>query len=206
MRCSISVMSAMADDVSTPKTETAEDRSSARELILDAAERVVARDGARRLTIDAVVKESGFSKGGVLYNFPSKLDMIKGMVQRIVDSHTQRHEAALARAEAEGSSPLEAMARALVSKEEREVDRQVSMGLLAAAAENPELIDPIRDAIARIRSDIVAHAADPQLATIMLLASDGLHFSDILGLDILADDEREAVEARLIALVSEPPQ
>ena len=199
-------MSIMADDASTPKTETADDRSSTRELILDAAERVVAREGARRLTIDAVVKESGYSKGGVLYNFPSKLDLIKGMVQRIVDSHTQRHEAALARAEAEGSSALEAMARALVSKEEREVDRQVSMGLLAAAAENPELIDPIRDAIARIRADIVAHAADPQLATIMLLASDGLHFSDILGLDILADDEREAVEARLIALASEPPQ
>ena len=181
-----------------------EDRASTRDLILDAAERVVARDGARRLTIDAVVKESGYSKGGVLYNFPSKLALIKGMVGRMVDSHTQRHEAALAEAEAEDRSPLEAMARALVCKEGREVDRQVSMGLLAAAAENPELIDPIRDAIARMRGDILAHAPDPQLASIMLLAADGLHFSDILGLDILSDDEREAIEARLIALVSEP--
>ena len=183
-----------------------EDRASTRDLILDAAERVVARDGARRLTIDAVVKESGYSKGGVLYNFPSKLDLIKGMVQRMVDSHTQRHETALADAEADGRSPLEAMARVLVCKEEREIDRQVSMGLLAAAAENPELIDPIRDAVASMRGDILARAPDPQLASIMLLAADGLHFSDILGLDILSDDERVAVEARIIALVSEPTQ
>ncbi len=194
----------MADDGSNVKSESGEDRASTRELILDAAERVVAREGARRLTIDAVVKESGYSKGGVLYNFPSKLALIQGMVQRMVDSHTQRHEAALAQAEAEGSSPLEAMARALVCKKERELDRQVSMGLLAAAAENPELIDPVREAVASMRADILAHAPDPQLATIMLLAADGLHFSDILGLDILGDDERAAVEARIIALASEP--
>jgi AcrR family transcriptional regulator len=196
----------MVDGISNTTPDTGEDRNSTRALILDAAERVVAREGSRRLTIDAVVKESGYSKGGVLYNFPSKLDLIKGMVQRIVDLHTQRHDAAMAAADAEGRPPLEAMARALISKEERDVDRQVSMGLLAAAAEHPELIDPIRDAIARIRADILAHAPDPELATIMLLASDGLHFSDILGLDILGDEQRAAIEARLIALVSEPPQ
>ena len=192
----------MAEQIATG----GEDRASTRDLILDAAERVVARDGARRLTIDAVVKESGYSKGGVLYNFPSKLALIKGMVQRMVDSHTQRHEAALAQAEAEGRSPLEAMARTLVNKEDRAIDRQVSMGLLAAAAEHPELVDPVREAMARMRGDLLAHSGDPVLAWIMMLAADGLHFSDILGLDILNDDERDAVEARLIALVSEPPQ
>ena len=105
-----------------------EDRASTRDLILDAAERVVARDGARRLTIDAVVKESGYSKGGILYNFPSKLALIKGMVERVVDSHAERHQAAISEAEAEGRSPLEAMARVLMRKKERDLDRQVSMG------------------------------------------------------------------------------
>lgn len=171
------------------------------DLILDAAERVVARDGARKLTIDAVVRESGFSKGGVLYNFPSKLELIKGMVARMVESFTQRHDAAMAEGDADGSGPLKAMVSALVCKD-AEMDRQVSMGLLAALAENPELIDPVRDAIAKMRADMLAHAADPELATIVLLAADGLHFSDILGLDILSETERAAVEARLLALVT----
>ena len=69
------------------------DKASTAEQILDAAERVVARDGAH-LTIDAVVKESGFSKGGVLYNFPSKLELIKGMVARMTARFLSRHEAA----------------------------------------------------------------------------------------------------------------
>lgn len=171
------------------------------DLILDAAERVVARDGARKLTIDAVVRESGFSKGGVLYNFPSKLDLIKGMVARMVESFTRRHEAVMAEGDADGTGPLRAMVNALVCKD-GEMDRQVSMGLLAALAENPELIDPIRDAIAKMRADMLAHAADPELANIVLLAADGLHFSDILGLDILSETERAAVEARLLALVT----
>lgn len=173
------------------------------DLILDAAERVVAREGARKLTIDAVVKESGFSKGGVLYNFPSKLDLIKGMVTRMVENFTARHDAAVRQAEADGSAPLRAMVEALITKEP-EVDRSVSMGLLAATAENPELIDPIRDAIARMRADILAHARDPEIVNIVLLAADGLHFSHILGLDILSEAERGAVEARLLALVTEP--
>ncbi|XBQ16706.1 MAG: TetR/AcrR family transcriptional regulator [Oceanicaulis sp.] len=186
------------------ETEKDDARPSTPDLILDAAERVVAREGARRLTIDAVVKESGFSKGGVLYNFPSKLDLIKGMVARMVTSFTEDHAAAMKQAEADGTSPLQGMVQALLRKKEDDMERQVSMGLLAAIAENPELIDPIRDALAAIREDLIAHAPDPVLASVVLLAADGLHFSDILGLDVIGEDDRAAVEARLLSLVSEP--
>lgn len=178
------------------------EKPSTRELILDAAERVVAREGARRLTIDAVVQESGFSKGGVLYNFPSKKALIEGMVGRMVDQTRARHDAALDEAEAEGTDPVAAIARSLL--DQKDMDRAVSMGLLAAVAEDPDLILPIRDAIAEMRDDLRARASDPTLASIVMLAADGLHFSDILGLDILPDDQRDAVEARLITLVSEP--
>lgn len=178
------------------------EKPSTREVILDAAERVVARDGSRRLTIDAVVQESGFSKGGVLYNFPSKQALIEGMVARMVAQTRARHDAALNEAEAAGEDPMPAMVRCLL--QQKEMDRAVSMGLLAALAEQPDLINPIRAAIAEMRDEMIARAADPELASIIMLAADGLHFSDILGLDILPDDQREAVEARLVALASEP--
>ena len=172
-----------------------------RELILDAAEQVVAREGAKRLTIDAVVKESGFSKGGVLYNFPSKLDLIKGMVERMVDYAEAEYARAVAQARASGAPLAPAIVEAMCWH--KEIDNQVSMGLLAAVAEHPELIDPIREAMGRIRDELIAHAPDPELARIAMLAADGLHFSDILGLDVLKPEERAATQARLIALVSE---
>jgi hypothetical protein len=43
-----------------------------KDRILDAAERVVLRDGVTHLTLDAVAAETGISKGGLLYHFPSK--------------------------------------------------------------------------------------------------------------------------------------
>lgn len=177
------------------------DKPATREIILDAAERVVARDGARRLTIDAVVQESGYSKGGVLYNFPSKQALIEGMVARMVAETRARHDAALEQAKTNGEEPLPAMVRSLL--QQKEVDRAVSMGLLAALAEQPELIAPIRTAIAEMRDEMLAHAADPELAAIIMLAADGLHFSDILGLEALPDDQREAVETRLILLAGQ---
>jgi len=179
------------------------EKQSTAEQILDAAERVVARDGAR-LTIDAVVKESGFSKGGVLYNFPSKLALIEGMVSRMCSNFELRHETAKQDALANDQSVVPAMVCAML--EDKDIDRQVSMGLLAAMAENPELIGPVRESIAKMREDMLSHAPDPVMACIALLAADGLHFSEILGLDVLTPDQREAVEARLIQLLSESPQ
>jgi len=177
-------------------------KTPTRDLILEAAERVVAREGARRLTIDAVVRESGFSKGGVLYNFPSKQALIEGMIRRMVDHAESEHERALKDAEAAGADPLSAVVRAALRH--HRLDREVSMALLAAVAESPELIDPVREALARMRSSALANASDKVLARIALLAADGLHFSDILGLETLTDQEREAVEARLADLVAEP--
>ncbi|HZB75928.1 MAG TPA: TetR family transcriptional regulator, partial [Solirubrobacteraceae bacterium] len=44
-------------------------RPSRREALLDAAIRVIRRDGAQKLTLDAVAAEAGVSKGGILYHF-----------------------------------------------------------------------------------------------------------------------------------------
>lgn len=187
----------------TPIAHQSEEKPSTSGLILDAAERVVARDGAS-LTIDAVVKESGFSKGGILYNFPSKKALIEGMIQRMTDHVLERHETAKALAMAENAPLLPALISAFF--DDKHVDRQVHMGLLAALAENPELIEPIRRVLQQIREDMLTYASDPYMARIVMLAADGLRFSEILGLETCTPDERAAIEARLITLVTESPR
>ncbi|WP_440958077.1 TetR/AcrR family transcriptional regulator [Oceanicaulis sp. LC35] len=181
----------------------AAEKVSTSDLILDAAERVVARDGAH-LTIDAVVKESGFSKGGVLYNFPSKTALIEGMIARMTGRFLERHKAAKAAAQADGAPMLRAMFRAFF--DDKAVDRQVYMGLLAALAENPEMIEPVRTIHMQIRDEVLTQAPNADIARIAMLAADGLHFAEILGLECFSPDERSAIEARLIALVTESPQ
>jgi|GEM_PF-6563964 len=45
---------------------------NSREVILNAAEMVVVEVGAAHLTLDAVAQKAVVSKGGLLYNFPTK--------------------------------------------------------------------------------------------------------------------------------------
>lgn len=57
-------------------------RSIDRDKVLDTAEEIVATQGAAGLTIDAVAKAMGISKGGVQYCFGSKDALIDAMFDR----------------------------------------------------------------------------------------------------------------------------
>lgn len=57
-------------------------RSIDRDKVLDIAEEIVATQGAAGLTIDAVAKAMGISKGGVQYCFGSKDALIDAMFDR----------------------------------------------------------------------------------------------------------------------------
>lgn len=177
------------------------ERTTTRDRILDAAERVVMRDGAGRLTIDAVVRESGFSKGGVLYNFPSKPALVEAMVERLISSARAEIEALAADAEAEGLSPAGALVHALVEHSEK--NHELSMGLLAASAEQPQLLDPARAYMQAVRERLAALSPDPALGTLAMLAADGLHFGRMLKLYDISPEARAALRDRLVALVSE---
>ncbi|MBC2593689.1 TetR/AcrR family transcriptional regulator [Ruficoccus amylovorans] len=53
-----------------------------RNQVLDAAERIVLERGAAELTIDAVARAVGITKGGVQYCFGTKKGLIDAMVER----------------------------------------------------------------------------------------------------------------------------
>ena len=53
-----------------------------RDGLLTIAEEIVNADGPQTLTIDALAKAAGISKGGVQYAFASKDDLIRALVDR----------------------------------------------------------------------------------------------------------------------------
>lgn len=57
-------------------------RTIDRDKVLDAAEAVVTQTGAAGLSIDAVAKAAGITKGGVQYCFGTKEQMIQAMIRR----------------------------------------------------------------------------------------------------------------------------
>src|SRR5262249_25783308 len=60
-------------------------RSAPGGRLLAAAAGVVRREGARGLTLDAVAREAGVSKGGLLYHFPTKRELVRGLVADWMD-------------------------------------------------------------------------------------------------------------------------
>lgn len=55
-----------------------------RELLLEVAAALCLEKGAASLRLDAVASEAGVSKGGLLHHFPSKADLLVGMLDDLI--------------------------------------------------------------------------------------------------------------------------
>jgi AcrR family transcriptional regulator len=176
-------------------------KPSKRSLILDAAARIVEQSGAAHLTIDAVAAAAGVSKGGVLYHFGSKQALLEGMLQQLLEQ--VRTRTARFRAEPPADANVELEAHILAEHERSPAERAMSRAILAAAAEQPDLLAPARQAVAEAFADAERATAPSELGWIVLLASEGLRFLDMLHLLPLSGAERERVHARLLRLARE---
>ena len=74
-------------------------RVDVREAILDAADRLLARFGYRKMTVDDLAADAGIGKGSVYLHFTSKEDVVISHVDRIVDRLCARMEQIAARKE-----------------------------------------------------------------------------------------------------------
>lgn len=60
-------------------------REDVRDLILDAADRLLARYGYKKMTMDDLAQEVGIGKGTIYLHFPSKEEVVLSHVDRIVE-------------------------------------------------------------------------------------------------------------------------
>lgn len=179
-------------------------RTTTRTELLEGAYRILLRDGPDRLTLDAVVRETGRSKGGVLYHFPTKDALIAGMVGHVLD----RFDAAVeAQWEAAGDHSPGSWLRAYVaaSVAPDPDGPAIGSGLLSIVAANPGLLDLVRERTAQTQRRIEADGIDPAVATVVRLAADGLSMEDLFGFAPLEDYPRRRVLAVIDALTRKDP-
>ena len=177
---------------------------SKRARILEAAARIVEIDGAAHLTIDAVAASAQVSKGGVLYHFPTKLALLEGMLERLLEQIRQRTDTWR---EANTEAPNAALvARILEEHEQHAGERAMARAILAAAAENPDLLDSARVQVEQSFAEAADGSTPSELGWVLLLAVEGLRFLDMLKLLPLSPAERESVHACLLTLAREHAQ
>jgi AcrR family transcriptional regulator len=165
-----------------------------RRRLLDAATALVRRDGARALTLEAVAAEAGVSKGGLLYHFKTKRDLLDAMLEGWLEEFETEIEAA-----SEGNFAA-GWVRASDVSGWAAADRAIEFGFLAAMVEEPATLEAVRERYSEWMGRLTAGSDDPVRATLARLAADGLWLADLLGLAPPTGDLREKVLERMLDL------
>ncbi len=179
--------------------------NTSKNRILDAAEQIILRDGVARLTLEAVAAEAALSKGGVLYHYRSKDELIRGMIARL----QERFEAEMRRLEAEDPCPTGRRARAYFRTALRHRHAgagvcadELATALLAAVSTNPSLLDPLHERALAIRDMLLQDGLEPSTAMVVQFAADGLWLSGLFGVPPLARELRAGFISKLEQLSS----
>ena len=110
--------------------------------------RLRVRNWRRRLTLDAVAEQGRVEQGRSAISFPSKDDLLRGMVERMV-ADALSDKAALSSALSHKTNVAASVGIEIASRMRCSRSADVASGLLAASAENPTLLHPVRDVIAQ---------------------------------------------------------
>ncbi len=120
--------------------------------MLTAAVQVAIRDGILAMTLEAVAREAGVSKGGLLHHFASKDELIAAMLQH----YSSKVQHALEERMADDGNPRGRFLRSLIHtilvpalSGDSECPGLTDLprfmtAILAASANNPKLLEPVR--------------------------------------------------------------
>lgn len=166
-------------------TKTKTFKVEARTRILQAASEVIRQEGALALTLDAVATKAGVSKGGLLYHFPNKDALMRGLLEHLLDSFERSLE--------NSGLPL---AEAYVSLGSYDNSQGLLPEMMAALALNPSLLEVVRERWQRWYAQIPQNSD----AMVAMLATDGIFMAETLKLGVLEGEVRQKVLQRMLEL------
>lgn len=134
--------------------------------------------GAGSLTFEEIAQESGVTRGGITYHFPTKQDLLRGLVaDDLAQWKTLEREFLPADCNTEKGELLAFLKSHTHKNHDR---RRFVTGMLSAAMLDPPILDPVREFESRRLQDIEwdEHTLRLQL---LRLAALGLFWSDVFG-------------------------
>jgi len=167
-----------------------------REAAVQAALRIIARDGISRLTLDAIARETGVSKGAVTHQFKSKHEVLKALLAHEMAYYAAFREEQLARGADAAASPTLAVELA-ISRNLLTNPNSAAFAVMGALAEEPELMVPVRASAAETVAKLRAESTDPDTAVLRWAASRGLALMALFGISPLSEAEQDRLFARL---------
>ena len=175
-------------------------RNATYDKILEAAARVINNKGVFALTLEAVAIEAQVSKGGLLYHFAGKRQLMQAMKDAIMDKFILSVNKCVEADPIEGGK----WSRAYLQTTMKQIntDFEMNAAFLSAVATSPELVKEMADEFNAMRDNINSDGLDSVKANIVRLAVDGLYYNQLYGI-ALSKDEQEKILQALLALTYE---
>jgi AcrR family transcriptional regulator len=166
-------------------------RTIDRDAILDAAVRVVLREGASGLSIDAVAKEAGVSKSTVVYDHKTKSALLEALVDRQVKSDMKHIDDCIAASQDKPHPELFGRIAACEAQIE-DADRAVAIAISASVSNEESLQDLMRE---WTEKDLEAMASGPrpEAALMAYFALMGFYATELFGFRTWRETERREI-------------
>jgi AcrR family transcriptional regulator len=174
-----------------------------RDQLLDAAELAIVEDGIGRLTMDAVARRAGVSKGAVVYHFGSMDALVDALVARIASAWDREYAEQIALTPPGPGSVARTFLRYCMSGVETWPTslRRTSAVMIAAAAHASGSLDPIRAVFTKYSDLADADGLPPGVGRAVVAAVDGIWWYWMMDLMPLpsarVDEMRHALERML---------
>ncbi len=151
-----------------------------RTAILEAAKRILVKDGVLALTLDEVAKCASISKGGVLYHYPNKEALVLAVLQRELDLFDEEVE----RLQRQDPVAQGAYTRAYLRACVEEYDRGINHGAISCLEQFRDISaaqELVRSYANRCQQQVENEGLDPTIASLVRYASDGIWLAARVG-------------------------
>lgn len=175
---------------------------SARSRILDAAERVLVRDGLGRLSVDAVLAEAEVSKGGFFHHFATRDHLLAAVTTRLSQHIGARIKATTAKHRRSRGAALRAQINLAFRMPRRERVRlqALMLALVEAACSSAAVAARARRINDRSIAEGVADGVSAANVLLIQLALDGYWLAESLGTLTLSAKRCAALHSALVRL------
>ena len=162
-----------------------------RRLLLDAAAAMVRTHGAAA-TLDQIARHAGISKGGLVYHFASKDDLLLALATDLLQRWRRAVEAARDPEDQDPGRLTRAYVRACLDPTVDEQRVRDDIGLTAQLMTSPDVSALVRADSERWRSELHGDGLPGELLTLVVAAADGASVAPLWGAA-----EQSEVHARL---------